>query len=85
MRTHPLRGLPPMSAPVDLSSTVPETHPPPLARALLRRKRLSDRLPLEWISLGMLLLLAAIYAVLKLLRRPDTKPTTRHGRRLRRR
>jgi type VI protein secretion system component VasF len=30
------------------------------------RKRLAERLPLEWISLAMLIVLAATYALLKL-------------------
>ncbi len=62
----PLRGLAPVPAPVDLSRTVPE---------LIRRRsrgrffsrRLASRLPLEWLSLGMLIFLAIIYVALKLL------------------
>jgi hypothetical protein len=63
----PLRGLHPVQAPVDLTRTVPELIRRRSAGRFFGRKRLSDRLPLEWLSLGMLILLAAVYAALKLL------------------
>jgi hypothetical protein len=62
-----LRGLSPISAPVDLTRTVPDLIRRRSRGRFFGRKRLSDRLPLEWMSLGMLLLLGAIYAALKLL------------------
>lgn len=62
-----LRGLAPISAPVDLTRTVPDLIRRRSRGRFFGRKRLSDRLPLEWMSLGMLILLAAIYAALKLL------------------
>lgn len=61
-----LRGLGPVSPSVDLARTVPEIINRRSRGRFFGRKRLSDRLPLEWLSLTMLLLLAAIYAVLKL-------------------
>jgi hypothetical protein len=61
-----LRGLAPVSPSVDLARTVPAIINRRSRGRFFGRKRLSDRLPLEWLSLSMLLLLAAIYAVLKL-------------------
>ena len=62
-----LRGLAPISAPIDLTRSVPELIRRRSKGRFFGRKRLSERLPFEWLSLGMLLLLAAIYAALKLL------------------
>jgi hypothetical protein len=62
-----LRGLAPISAPIDLTRSVPELIRRRSKGRFFGRKRLSDRVPFEWLSLGMLLLLAAIYAALKLL------------------
>jgi hypothetical protein len=62
-----LRGLSSVSAPVDLTRTVPDLIRRRSRGRFFGRKRLFDRLPLEWLSLGMLLLLAGIYAALKLL------------------
>lgn len=61
-----LRGLTPVSPSVDLARTVPQIINRRSRGRFFGRKRLSDRLPLEWLSLAMLILLAAIYAVLKL-------------------
>jgi len=61
-----LRGLAPVPAPVDLTRTVPELIRRRSRGRFFGRKRLGDRLPFEWISIGMLLLLAAIYAMLKM-------------------
>lgn len=61
-----LRGLGPVSPSVDLARTVPEIINRRSRGRFFGRKRLSDRLPFEWLSLAMLILLAAIYAVLKL-------------------
>jgi hypothetical protein len=63
----PLRGLAPVSAPVDLSRTVPELIRRRSRGRFFSRRRLSERLPLEWLSLGMLIFLAVVYAVLKLI------------------
>lgn len=62
-----LRGLAPISAPVDLTRTVPELIRRRSQGRFFGRKKLADRLPFEWLSLGMLILLAAVYAALKLL------------------
>jgi type VI protein secretion system component VasF len=62
-----LRSLSQVSAPVDLARTVPELIRRRSQGRFFGRKRLADRLPLEWLSLGMLILLAAIYAALKML------------------
>ena len=63
----PLKGLSTIPSPIDLSSSVPDLIRRRSRGRFFGRKRLSDRLPLEWLSLGMLILLAAIYAALKLL------------------
>lgn len=62
-----LRGLSPISAPVDLTRTVPDLIRRRSRGRFFGRKRLSERLPLEWMSLAMLLVLAAVYAALKML------------------
>ncbi len=62
-----LRGLHRVSTPVDLTRTVPELIRRRSGGRFFGRKRWSESLPLEWLSLGMLLLLAIIYAALKLL------------------
>ena len=63
----PLRGLSPIPSPIDLSSSVPDLIRRRSKGRFFGRKRLSDRVPFEWLSLAMLILLAAIYAALKLL------------------
>ncbi len=62
-----LRSLRPVSPSVDLARTVPELINRRSRGRFFGRKRLGDRLPFEWLSLAMLLLLAAVYAALKLL------------------
>ncbi len=62
-----LSGLSSVSPPRDLAQSVPALIHRRSQGRFFGRKRLADRLPLEWISLIMLLLLAVTYAVLKLL------------------
>lgn len=62
-----LSGLAPVSPPNDLGSTVPELINRRSRGRFFGRKRLADRLPLEWISLSMLVILALAYVLLKLL------------------
>ncbi len=62
-----LRGLAAVAPKVDLARTVPELINRRSRGRFFGRKRLEDRYPLEWLSLGMLVLLAVIYATLKLL------------------
>jgi hypothetical protein len=62
-----LSGLSSVSPPRDLAQSVPALIHRRSQGRFFGRKRLADRLPLEWISLSMLLVLAAAYALLKLL------------------
>ena len=62
-----LNQLPKMSAPVDLTKTVPDLINRRSRGRFFGRRSLSDRLPLEWISLSMLVILALAYVLLKLL------------------
>ncbi|MBL9003772.1 MAG: hypothetical protein JNJ46_05965 [Myxococcales bacterium] len=61
-----LSGLSSVSPPRDLAQSVPALIHRRSQGRFFGRKRLADRLPFEWISLIMLLVLAATYAVLKL-------------------
>ena len=62
-----LSGLSSVSPKNDLSKSVPDLIHRRSRGRFFGRKRLADRLPLEWISLAMLIVLAAAYALLKLL------------------
>lgn len=62
-----LSGLASVPPKDDLSKAVPDLIHRRSGGRFFGRKRLADRLPLEWISLTMLLLLALAYAFLKLL------------------
>lgn len=55
-----------VAAPPDLSSRVPALIQRRSAGRFFAKRRLADRLPLEWLSLVMLALLALIYAVLRM-------------------
>jgi hypothetical protein len=55
-----------VAAPPDLASRVPDLIQRRSAGRFFGKRRLADRLPLEWLSLIMLLLLALIYAVLRM-------------------
>jgi hypothetical protein len=61
-----LAGLNKVSAPPDLASRVPELIQRRSAGRFFAKRRLADRLPLEWLSLVMLALLALIYAILRM-------------------
>lgn len=61
-----LSQLPRLSAPVDLTKTVPDIIHRRSRGRFFGRRSLGDRLPLEWISLAMLVAIAILYAVLKL-------------------
>lgn len=58
-----LASVPPKS---DLTKAVPDLIHRRSRGRFFGRKRLAERLPLEWISLAMLIVLAATYALLKL-------------------
>ncbi len=62
-----LSGLSSVPPKDDLSKAVPDLIHRRSRGRFFGRKRLADRLPLEWISLTMLVVLAAAYALLKLL------------------
>ncbi len=62
-----LSGLGAVAPPSDLGDTVPELIHRRSRGRFFGRKRLADRLPLEWISLAMLVTLAITYVLLKLL------------------
>ncbi len=62
-----LSGLSSVSPPRDLAKAVPALIHRRSQGRFFGQKRLADRLPFEWISLVMLLVLAVTYAVLKLL------------------
>lgn len=62
-----LSGLSNVSPPRDLAQSVPALIHRRSQGRFFGRKSLAERLPLEWISLVMLLVLAVTYAVLKLL------------------
>lgn len=55
-----------VAAPPDLASRVPALIQRRSAGRFFAKRRLADRLPLEWLSLVMLALLALIYAVLRM-------------------
>lgn len=55
-----------VAAPPDLASRVPDLIQRRSAGRFFAKRRLADRLPLEWVSLVMLALLALIYAVLRM-------------------
>lgn len=55
-----------LPTPVDLSSTVPDLIHRRSRGRFFGRKPVSERFPLEWLSLLMLLLLAILYGVMKL-------------------
>lgn len=55
-----------LPAPVDLSSRVPDLINRRSRGRFFGRKRLSERVPLEWLSLVMLVLVALLYAGMKL-------------------
>lgn len=55
-----------VAAPPDLASRVPELIQRRSAGRFFSKRRLIDRVPMEWLSLVMLALLALIYAVLRM-------------------
>lgn len=55
-----------VAAPPDLASRVPELIQRRSAGRFFGKRRLIDRVPMEWLSLVMLALLALIYAVLRM-------------------
>lgn len=59
-------GLNKVSAPPDLSAKVPQLIERRSKGRFFGRKPLSERLPLEWLSIGMLALLALLYALMRL-------------------
>lgn len=64
---HSLLGkLNKVAAPPDLASRVPELIQRRSAGRFFAKRRLIDRVPMEWLSFVMLALLALIYAVLRM-------------------
>jgi type VI protein secretion system component VasF len=59
-------GLNKVSAPPDLSAKVPQLIERRSKGRFFGRKPLSERLPLEWLSIAMLALLALLYALMRL-------------------
>lgn len=59
-------GLGKVSAPPDLATKVPQLIERRSRGRFFGRKPLSERLPLEWLSIGMLALLALLYALMRL-------------------
>ena len=55
-----------VAAPPDLASRVPELIQRRSAGRVFGKRRLMDRVPMEWLSLVMLALLALIYAILRM-------------------
>ena len=55
-----------VAAPPDLASRVPELIQRRSAGRFFAKRRFIDRVPMEWLSLVMLALLALIYAVLRM-------------------
>ena len=55
-----------VSAPPDLASRVPALIERRSAGRFFAKRRLADRLPLEWVSLVMLAVLALVYAMLRM-------------------
>ncbi len=62
----PLNKLHKIPAPPDLTSAVPDLIARRSRGRFFGRKPLGERLPLEWLSLVMLLLLGGLYLLLKL-------------------
>lgn len=59
-------GLGKVSAPPDLATRVPQLIERRSGGRFFGRKPLSERLPLEWLSIAMLALLALLYALMRL-------------------
>jgi hypothetical protein len=59
-------GLGKVSAPPDLATRVPQLIERRSRGRFFGRKPLSERLPLEWLSIAMLALLALLYALMRL-------------------
>src|SRR4051794_30700192 len=55
-----------VAAPPDLASRVPDLIQRRSGGRFFTKRRIADRLPLEWVSLVMLAVLALIYAVLRM-------------------
>jgi hypothetical protein len=55
-----------VAAPPDLATRVPDLIQRRSAGRFFTKRRIADRLPLEWVSLVMLAVLALIYAVLRM-------------------